>query len=59
MSALIQRLHSVVDEQLMPSDAEEEDCSTDTRSSSTSVSCEGKQGHVDKTCHLSQEGMLI
>ncbi|PSR87586.1 Protein farnesyltransferase subunit beta like [Actinidia chinensis var. chinensis] len=59
VSALIQRLHSVVDEQLMPSDAEEEDCSTDTRSSSTPVSCEGEQGHVDETCHLSQEGQQI
>ncbi|GFS45101.1 prenyltransferase family protein [Actinidia rufa] len=53
------RLHSVVDEQLMPSDAGEEDCSTDTRSSSTSVSCEGEQGHVDETFHLSEEGQQI
>lgn len=64
MSALIQRLHSIVDEPLMPLDAED-DCSTGTESSATSDVCDGEQdlegnlSHADDTCHLRQEGMLI
>ncbi|KAE9449140.1 hypothetical protein C3L33_18958, partial [Rhododendron williamsianum] len=61
VSALIQRLHSIVDEPLMPLDAED-DCSTGTESSATSDVCDGEQdlegnlSHADDTCHLRQEG---
>lgn len=57
VSALIQRLHSSVDEPLMPSDAED-DCSTGTESSATSDVCEGEQV-ADDTCHFRPEGMPI
>lgn len=61
VSALIQRLHSSVDEPLMPLDAED-DCSTGTESSATSDVCEGEQdpegnlSHADDTCHFRPEG---
>lgn len=62
VSALLQRLHSIVDEQSVLSDAGEEDCSTETESSASSDLCHGEQGlegnlsHVDQTCHFRQEG---
>ncbi|GFY95983.1 prenyltransferase family protein [Actinidia rufa] len=59
VSALIQRLHSIVDEQLLPSEAGEEDRSTDsTRISAASDFCEGEEGleedlsRVDEACHF-------
>lgn len=64
VSALIQRLNSIADEPLMPSDAED-DCSTGTESSAASDvhegehDLEGNLSHADDTCHLRQEGMLI
>ncbi|XP_057464122.1 protein farnesyltransferase subunit beta-like isoform X1 [Actinidia eriantha] len=63
VSALIQRLHSIVDEQLLPSEAGEEDRSTDsTQSSAASDFCEGEEGleedlsRVDEACHFRRAG---
>ncbi|CAL5370065.1 unnamed protein product [Camellia sinensis] len=62
VSALLQRLHSIVDEQSVLSDAGEEDCSTETETSASSDLCHGEQGleanlsPVDETCHFREEG---
>ena len=63
---MIQRLHSIVDEQLLPSEAGEEDRSTDsTQSSAASDFCEREEGleedlsRVDEACHFRRAGMLI